>query len=110
MFWIVLHLSLGFLAVAGITLVAMMPRPKKLRGPTPPVDFVDNGCTFSPDGWWSLACRYHDYHYKIRIVRIIADWWLFCNMLHLKAPRFITCYYFFFVRCFGWYSYVKFKK
>jgi hypothetical protein len=100
MLWII-HLSFLFLAVAGITLVALIPRPETLRGPRPPDSFVDNGCTFAPDGWWSLACRYHDYHYHLGIIRSKADWWFFQNLLCCNAPRYLACYYFLAVRCFG---------
>lgn len=35
----------------------------KLVGPNPPKNFESNGCTMSPDGFWSLACHVHDFEY-----------------------------------------------
>lgn len=45
-----------------------------LKGSTPPTDFVDNGCSYVPDFWFTLAGRYHDWAYhkirrKINILR-----------------------------------------
>jgi len=42
----------------------------ELLGPKPPDNFVDNGCTMSPDGWWRPACRVHDYEYCLTSVMV----------------------------------------
>lgn len=42
-------------------------------GPIPPRDFIDDGCTKSPDMWWRPACRIHDYEYQqARDIRVEA--------------------------------------
>lgn len=78
-------------------------RWKQLFGPPPPADFEDNGCTMSPDGWWYLACRWHDWAYSglAGISRLKADWYLFKNMRLLGCPPITACIYFLAVRCFG---------
>lgn len=42
-----------------------------LRGPVPPADFKDNGCSFSFDFTFTDPCRRHDYHYY----RCAQDYW-----------------------------------
>jgi hypothetical protein len=72
-------------------------------GPKPPVWFEDNGCTHAPDGWWTEACRYHDWHYSpwTRTSRIGADWYFFLNLICCKAPMHVCLYYPLAVRVFG---------
>jgi hypothetical protein len=43
----------------------------QLVGPRVPADFVDDGCSMAPDGWWRAACRVHDYEYHL--IRDMAD-------------------------------------
>ncbi len=47
------------------TLASGAEKRVKLIGPTPPLEYKDNGCSMSPDGWWRAACRVHDYEYSL---------------------------------------------
>jgi hypothetical protein len=73
----------------------MQPHSREMWGPAPPYDFEDNGCTFSPDGWWHKACRWHDYHYSEHcdIPRILADLYFFLNLWKCRAPFTVCCGY-----------------
>lgn len=43
----------------------------KLVGTAPPGNFVCDGCTASPDGWWGEACKRHDFEYnRGRLLRL----------------------------------------
>jgi hypothetical protein len=51
-----------------------------LAGPKPPEGFVNDACSFSPDGWnavrWWPACVIHDWHYSKSgpsIRRVVAE-------------------------------------
>lgn len=74
-----------------------------LLGPRPPDNFIGDGCTSSPDGWWREACRYHDWAYRedVPVSRLAADWYLFCNLRTLGCPTRWAVWYFVAVRCFG---------
>ena len=91
----------------------------ELAGPVPPNDFQDNGCgpktrlgllmRLIPDGIrrflvgkkydWSLACRYHDYHWKLAakgregMTYGKADRLLRVNMQRLLASQGATRYW-----------------
>jgi hypothetical protein len=71
------------------------PPDERLFGPAPPRDFVDNGCTYSPDGWWGKACRWHDYHYSASsdVSRLMADFLFFLNLWVCRAPWTVTFLY-----------------
>ncbi len=83
----------------------------KMQGPDPPSEFVDNGCGpktwlglakhLVPDGMrhflvgrmltWTLACRYHDYHWQLAAEGAMtyaqADRWLYRNMRGLLLEQ-----------------------
>lgn len=77
----------------------------QLFGPEPPEEFVDDGCTFVPDGWWGQACRWHDWHYRRAsgVPRWQADFYFLVNLIMCRAPVInIAVRYFLWVRFIGW--------
>jgi len=76
-----------------------------MRGQRPPGDFLGNGCSFSPDGIWAEACRWHDWAYSIEsapVTRWRADVDFLFNLMECGCPPRIAVVYFVFVRAFGW--------
>lgn len=68
-----------------------------MRGPTPPDDFVSNGCSFVPDGYGDLrmdaACHWHDYAYALgggwNEFRE-SNYWFRRNLRTLGTPRWLV--------------------
>ena len=65
-------------------------------------DLTTDGCSVSPDGWWSECCAEHDFYYRndVGVTRDEADVYLYQCMNEKGAPLSAIVYYLF-VRKFG---------
>lgn len=90
-----------------------------MEGPTPPADFISNGCTNAPDrvGRADLraACHWHDYHYSLGCTeddRRQADFSLYRNLRRCGASHELAAVYFRRVRFHGvnFFSYGEYAR